>query len=319
MREGCGFCQTARTGRLHLSRSGPNWGTDMTESPPPPFFRIGPERPVSPVILSVPHAGRDYGAHLLNAARLRKELLETLEDRLVDRLIWRATALGMTAFVARAPRLEIDLNREERELDPALIAPPLPSGGFVQSARTRGGLGLIPSRLTGSGPIWRERIPRAELDRRLDTIHRPFHAAIAEALAQAKARFGDAVLIDCHSMPPRPRADSEESRPATIVFGDRHGSTISGDLLDAAMAASRAMGYRTACNAPYAGGYVVARHGRPETGVHAVQIEIDRAAYLDADLRTPGPGFEGMTRLIAGVAQAIEQRLLSGHVALAAE
>ena len=84
----------------------------MTEPLPPPFFRIGPERPASPVILSVPHAGRDYGAHLLNAARLRKDVLEVLEDRLVDRLIWRATALGMTAFVARAPRLEIDLNRE---------------------------------------------------------------------------------------------------------------------------------------------------------------------------------------------------------------
>jgi N-formylglutamate amidohydrolase len=291
----------------------------MTEPPLSPFFRIGPERPVSPVILSVPHAGRDYGAHLLNAVRLRKELLETLEDRLVDRLIWRATSLGMTAFVARAPRLEIDLNREEQELDPSLIAPPFPAGGLVQSARTRGGLGLIPSRLTGSGPIWRERIPRAELERRIATIHRPYHAAIAEALAEARARFGDAVLIDCHSMPPRARSENEESRPATIVFGDRHGSTISADLLDAAMTASRAMGYRTACNAPYAGGYVVARHGRPQSNVHAVQIEIDRSAYLDADLRTPGPGFEGVARLIAGVAQAIEQRLLNGQTALAAE
>src|SRR5205085_3050488 len=116
-----------------LSRTGPNQRSDMTESFLPPFFRIGPERPASPVILSVPHAGRDYGAHLLNAARLRKEVLEALEDRLVDRLIWRATALGMTAFVARAPRLEIDLNREEREIDPSLITPPLSSGGLVQS------------------------------------------------------------------------------------------------------------------------------------------------------------------------------------------
>src|SRR5205085_11986430 len=107
MREACTFCQTARHARLHLSRTGPNQRSDMTESFLPPFFRIGPERPASPVILSVPHAGRDYGAHLLNAARLRKEVLEALEDRLVDRLIWRATALGMTAFVARAPRLEI--------------------------------------------------------------------------------------------------------------------------------------------------------------------------------------------------------------------
>lgn len=291
----------------------------MTESPPPPFFRIGPERPQSPVILSVPHAGRDYGPQLLAAARLGKEILETLEDRLVDRLIWRATALGMTAFVARAPRLEIDLNREEREIDPSLIAPPLPSGGLVQSARTRGGLGLIPSRITGSGPIWRERIPRAELERRIGRIHQPYHAALAEALQAARARFGEAVLLDCHSMPPRHRPDHDGGRPATIVFGDRHGTTIGADLRDAATAAARAMGYRTACNAPYAGGYIVSRHGRPAAGIHAVQLEIDRSAYLDADLRTPGPGFEGMARLIAGVAQAIEQRLLGAQEALAAE
>jgi N-formylglutamate amidohydrolase len=291
----------------------------MTQAPLPPFFRIGPERPASPVILSVPHAGRDYGAHLLNATRLAKPVLETLEDRLVDRLIWRATALGMTAFVARAPRLEIDLNREERELDPSLIAPPLPSGGLIQSARTRGGLGLIPSRITGSGPIWRERIPRAELERRIGQIHQPYHAALADTLAAARARFGEAVLLDCHSMPPRHRPDNDGERPATIVFGDRHGTTVGADLLDAALTASRAMGYRTACNAPYAGGYIVARHGKPRTGVHALQLEIDRSAYLDADLRTPGPGFEGMARLIAGVAQAIEQRLLGGQDALAAE
>jgi N-formylglutamate amidohydrolase len=291
----------------------------MTDLSIPSFFRIGPERPASPVVLSVPHAGRDYGRHLLQAARLSQAVLETLEDRLVDRLIWRATTGGMTAFVARAPRLEIDLNREEREIDPALIAPPLPAGSLVQSARTRGGLGLIPSRITGAGPIWRERIPRIELQRRIERIHQPYHAALAAALAAARARFGEAVLLDCHSMPPRHRPDDDGSRTATIVFGDRHGTTISPDLLDAATAASRALGYRTACNAPYAGGYIVARHGRPQRGIHAIQIEIDRSAYLDADLRTPGPGFEGMARLIAGVAQAIEQRLLAGQDALAAE
>ena len=120
-------------------------------------------------------------------------------------------------------------------------------------------------------------------------------------------------------MPPRHRSDNDGARPATIVFGDRHGTTISADLLDAAMSASRAMGYRTAVNAPYAGGYIVARHGKPGKNIHALQIEIDRSAYLDANLKTPGPGFEGVARLIAGVAQAIEQRLLSGEDALAAE
>jgi len=289
----------------------------MTE--PAPFFRIGPERPISPVVLSVPHAGRDYGAQLLKASRLNRAALETLEDRLVDRLVWRATAAGATAFIARAPRAEIDLNRDAREIDPALIAPPLPSGSLVQSARSRGGLGLIPSRIAGAGPIWRERIARAELNRRIDTIHVPYHAALEAALGHARARFGEAILLDCHSMPPRARPDSDGQPMAAIVFGDRHGTTIQPDLLDCALAASRALGFRSACNAPYAGGYTVIRHGRPQQGVHALQIEIDRSAYLDEDLRTPGPGFEGVSRLIAAVVQALEARVLRPPEAIAAE
>ncbi len=282
-----------------------------------PFFRIGPERPASPVVLSVPHAGRDYRPELLRAARLPKAALETLEDRLVDRLVWRATAAGATAFIARAPRAEIDLNRDEREIDPALIAPPLPSGGLVQSARTRGGLGLVPSRIGGAGPIWRERLSRAELVRRIDEVHRPYHAALEAALALARDRFGASILLDCHSMPPRPR--DAGTNAATVIFGDRHGTTMSADLLDAAVEAARALGYRTACNAPYAGGYVVGRHGRPQHGLHALQIELDRSIYLDEDLRGPGPGFEGACRLIAAVAGALERRLLGGVEAIAAE
>jgi len=281
----------------------------MTRSPANlPFFRIGPARPVSPVILSVPHAGRDYRPELLLAARLSKAALETLEDRLVDRLVWRATGAGATAFIARAPRAEIDLNRDSRELDPALIQPPLASGGLIQSARTRGGLGVIPSRIAGAGPIWRERIARTELNRRIEDIHKPYHAALEEALALARERFGAAILLDCHSMPPRPRI--EGTPVPAVVFGDRHGTTISTDLLDAALGAARGLGFRAACNAPYAGGYVVARHGRPRENLHALQIEIDRSAYLDADLRAPGPGFEGACRLIAAVADALETRLL---------
>ena len=272
----------------------------MTESPLPPFFRIGPERPASPVILSVPHAGRDYGAHLLNATRLRKAVLETLEDRLVDRLIWRATALGMTAFVARAPRLEIDLNREERELDPSLIAPPLPSGGLVQSARTRGGLGLIPSRITGSGPIWRERIPRAELERRIGQIHQPYHAALADALAAARARFGEAVLLDCHSMPPRHRPDNDGERPATIVFGDRHGTTIGADLLDAAIDRLARAGLphrvqRALCGRLYRRPARPAAHRRPCAADRDRPLRLSRRGPEDARprLRRHGPPDRG--------------------------
>jgi N-formylglutamate amidohydrolase len=292
----------------------------MTESPPSaPFFRIGPERPVSPVVLSVPHAGRDYRPELLRAARLPQAALETLEDRLVDRLIWRATANGATAFVARAPRAEIDLNRDEREVDSSLIAPPLPAGTLIQSARTRGGIGLIPSRITGLGPIWRERVARAEFDRRVTTIHRPYHAALEAALGFARVRYGAALLLDCHSMPPRPRHEGANGPIADVVFGDRHGTTTTPDLLDAAVTAARELGFHPAVNAPYAGGFIVGRHGRPQRNIHALQIELDRGLYLDRDLRSPGPGFEAVCRLIATVARALEERLLEAPDALAAE
>lgn len=279
-------------------------------SPPPdaPFYRAGPERPASPIVLSVPHAGRDYSASLLRASRVPRATLETLEDRLVDRLVWRAVQQGATAFVARAPRAEIDLNRDEREIDPALIAPPPPPSAVLQSARTRGGLGLVPSRIAGTGTIWLHRLGRDELRRRVEAIHRPYHEALAEALRDARDRFGAAVLLDCHSMPPREPVGGV--RPPTIVFGDRHGATIAPPLLDAAIQAARALGFSTSCNSPYAGGHIVARHGRPQGDIHALQMEIDRSAYLAPNLRDPGPDFDRCATLIAAVASALAEQIM---------
>lgn len=292
----------------------------MTESlsdpqPREPFVRIGPELPASPVVLSVPHAGRNYSAALLRAARLTLEQLETLEDRFVDRLIWRALDTGAVAVVARAPRAEIDLNRDEREVDPTLIVPP-PSQGVMQSARTRGGLGLIPARITGAGPIWLHRIQDTELARRIRDIHRPYHSAVEDALKAARDRFGIAILLDCHSMPPRFDGNLGQ---AEVVFGDLHGTTIAPELLDVALDAARQQGFRTACNVPYAGGYITARHGKPTRGMHALQMEIDRSLYLAADLRTPGKGFERVAELIGDVTAALASRASSPPQAIAAE
>ena len=281
----------------------------------PSFDRIGPERPASPVILSVPHAGRDYSAELLRSARVPRSVLETLEDRLVDRLVWRATAAGAVAFVARAPRAEIDLNRDEREIDPNMVAPPLPAANVVASVRSRGGIGLIPSRIAGVGAIWRERMTRPELARRIEQVHRPYHLALERALEAARDRFGAAVLLDCHSMPPRGGDDGQ----SLVIFGDRYGTSSDPGLVEAAMTASRSLGYRTACNAPYAGGYVCGRHGRPDRAIHAIQLEIDRSAYLDAELRSPGPGFADACTLVAAVVSALETRLLGAEPAIAAE
>ena len=281
----------------------------------PPFTRIGPEVPASPVVLSVPHAGRAYSAALLKASRLPGEKLETLEDRLVDRLVWRAVATGAPALIASVPRAEIDLNRDEREVDPAMVVPPPPSRSLLQSPRTRGGLGLIPSRITGEGSIWLQRLSGAELWRRVAEVHRPYHAALDTMLDAARRRFGVAILLDCHSMPPRGRPGEE----AGVVFGDRHGTSAALDYVDAAVQAAEALGFKVARNAPYAGGYITTRHGRPVAGVHAIQLEVDRSLYLDDALRSPGPGFNDVAHMIAAVAAALATHALEPPHAIAAE
>jgi N-formylglutamate amidohydrolase len=280
-----------------------------------PFHRIGPAEPTRPVILSVPHAGRAYSAQLLQSARVSPEVLEGLEDRLVDRLIWRAVAEGAVAIVAAAPRAEIDLNRDEREVDPQQVAPAPRATELMQTARTRGGLGLVPSRLAGFGNLWRGRISRDELNRRIETIHRPYHAALGAALAEARRRFGVAVLIDCHSMPPRPQPGAD----ASVVLGDRHGKTAASEVVAAAIGASRRRGFVTTCNHPYAGGHVIERHGRPASGVHALQVEIDRALYLDERLKEPGPRFDAAARLIADIVAVTADAALGATLPMAAE
>ena len=281
-----------------------------------PFVRLGPPSAASPVVLSVPHAGRDYSPLLLGASRLTRRHLESLEDRLVDRLIELALETGATAVIARRPRAEIDLNRDEREIDPAIIAPPPPARTVLPTARTRGGLGLIPARITGAGPIWQQPIESGELHRRITEIHRPYHAALAEALEAARGRYGLAILLDCHSMPPRPERGSNQ---AEIIFGDLHGTTIAPDLLEAAVRTTREAGFRSMCNVPYAGGYITARHGRPASGVHALEIEIDRSLYLCRELRNPGKGFARTARLLASLTAAIAGKALEPPQDIAAE
>ncbi|TMJ12969.1 MAG: N-formylglutamate amidohydrolase [Alphaproteobacteria bacterium] len=293
----------------------------MTDSPSQsagpdhPFRIIGPDAPASPVLLSVPHAGRDYSDALLKAARLPRAMLESLEDRLVDRLVWRAAAAGSTAIVATVPRAEIDLNRDEREIDPATILPSPAAADILQSARTRGGLGLVPSRIAGAGALWRHRLPASELRRRIAEVHRPYHAEVDARMQAIRARFGIAILLDCHSMPPR---DGGRVEPR-IVIGDRHGTSSGGEYTAAAEAAARAAGFETARNAPYAGGYVTERHGRPNEGLHALQLEIDRSLYLAAGLRAPGPGFERIAELIENVVAALGRQALEPPMPIAAE
>ena len=275
----------------------------MHDAQAPPFSRFGPEQPAFPLIIAVPHAGRDYPAELLAAASLPRARLEALEDRLADCLITEAVAQGTTAFVARRARAWIDLNRDERELDQQMIEPSARPAATIESAKVRGGLGLIPRRIAGSGDIMRRRLSAAEAESRIALDHRPWHAALGQALASARARFGIAMLLDFHSMPPIAR-HGHDAAPR-IVIGDRYGRSAASRFADRAGAVAESAGLRCSRNSPYAGGHALDRHGRPTSDIHAIQIEIDRSLYLAPDLRSPGAGMAGMTEFVARLAAAL--------------
>ncbi len=274
----------------------------------------------APLVFAVPHAGRDYDARLLARARVTPAILARLEDRLADLLTHDLVARGQCVIVARCPRAMIDLNRDEREIDPQSITDLPRSVRPQSSAKVRGGLGLVPDRLAYTGALWRHPLPYGELVRRIEGIHRPYHAALADALATTRRRHGAALLVDVHSMPPLQGGGAwTGGGPPRIVIGDRFGRSAAGHLTDLAAEIARSHGLEVAINAPYSGNHILERHGAPERDIHAIQIEVDRSLYLASDLMSPGTGLMAMRRLFAAMAQALARELAGAEGQIAAE
>jgi len=267
------------------------------------FDRYG-EEPASPVVLSVPHAGRDYPLALRTALRVPLAALLTLEDRHVDSLALAARG-SETLLVQRRARAWIDLNRAEHDRDPRIDDGAQPASLPQLSAKVRSGLGLVPRRASG-GDIYCRRFDASEIAARIAADHRPYHETLTAALARARARFGVAVLLDVHSMPSLPAKDG-----AQIVFGDRFGRSAGTRYVHRLEAEAAAAGVRHALNSPYAGGHILDRHARPDAGIHAVQIEFDRALYLDQRGDAPGAGLEPLARLLRRMIDAVADEALT--------
>lgn len=278
----------------------------------PSFELLGGDPPASPVILSVPHAGRVYPLPLRANLRVAPVALTTLEDRHVDAVALAARSQELT-IVQRLARAWIDLNRDEDERDPAVDEGARHPLQPATSAKLRNGLGLVPRRASG-GDIWRRPFPADDIAARIVGVHRPYHAALRAALLRARIRFGVAVLLDIHSMPPL-----AGRHPPQIVLGDRFGVTAAHRFVHRLEAEAAAGGVATALNAPYAGGHLIARHGDPENRLHAVQIEIDRALYLDRGLDRTGAGLAATAALLRRMIAGVADEALGGSTALAAE
>lgn len=270
------------------------------------FCLQAPQPSDLPVLISVPHAGRAYPKALVERMRDPGAAALKLEDRYVDRLAERvARATGAALLVAHAPRAMIDLNRAEDDIDWDMFTRGRFDrlGSYAPGFRARSGLGLIPRRVPGLGELWKHRHEEDELELRLDAIHRPYHECLAQALDQLRMRWGAALLIDLHSMPPL--GWQAGRRGPEFVLGDRFGASCHGALVSTCFSYFAEKRRIAAHNRPYAGGYVLDRHAQPARGQHAIQIEIDRSSYLDARLAEPGSGFDEIAEMLCGMVQRL--------------
>lgn len=271
----------------------------------PPFELREPLARTTSVIFASPHSGRDYPRAFLNRAQLDEQTIRSSEDAFIDRLVASAPAQGAPLLLAHAPRAYVDLNRAADELDPALIEG-LDKG--MHNPRVGSGLGVIPRVVAGGRAIYAGKIPRAEAEERLNRVWRPYHECLAGLLAGTRARFGEAILLDIHSMPHEAIAGfSQAGLPAPeVVLGDRFGAAAAPQVVAGVEAAFRRAGLRVARNAPFAGAYVAQYYGRPSQGQHVIQIEIDRALYMDEAAIRPSRRFGAflacMTGVVAGLA-----------------
>lgn len=283
-------------------------GDRQTVSPAPGVRRFGPEVGPTPLVFASPHSGDLYPDDLYADPDLPQASLRSAEDALIDRIAAPAAAsIGTPLLCGLFGRAYVDLNRAPDDLDPlAIEGLEVPEPG----PRARAGYGVIP-RLTGDGrPLRTAPLPPELARARLDGPHAAYHAELERLMVSARQRFGCAVLVDWHSMPGRAVGGSGV-RPLDVVLGDRHGRACDPALVRRARAVLERSGWRVGLNRPYAGGWSTERWGRPEEGLHALQVEINRDLYLAPDL-SPGPGFGRVAAVAVALAGALANALAGG-------
>jgi N-formylglutamate amidohydrolase len=259
----------------------------------PPFTVTEPAGQTVPFIFNAPHAGAVYPASFLALSRLDAIALRRSEDAFVDELFASVVDLGAPLMAARFPRAYLDLNREPYELDSRMFDGRLPPFANTRSMRVAGGLGTIPRIVADGQEIYRTRLPIDDALQRIEWLYKPYHRTLRQLIRRTAQTFGETILIDCHSMPSSSVSREDGSR-ADIVLGDRYGTSCSGFLIDLTEAALRGRGYTVVRNKPYAGGFITEHYGEPALGRHALQVEINRALYMDERSMQKKPSFTSL-------------------------
>ncbi len=278
----------------------------------PPYVVVEPAGQTVPFVFNVPHAGAVYPASFLAESRLDAMALRRSEDAFVDELFAAVSDLGAPLMAARFPRAYLDLNREPYELDSRMFDGRLPAFANTRSMRVAGGLGTIPRIVADGQEIYGARLPVEEALRRIEWLYKPYHRILRQLVRRTAEAFGHAILIDCHSMPSS-SVSRDEGAKADVVLGDRYGTSCAVVVIDLVEAAMRRRGYTVVRNKPYAGGFITEHYGEPALGRHALQIEINRAIYMDERTLQKKPGFAALAGNMSEVfAQVIAE--LSGDM-----
>jgi N-formylglutamate amidohydrolase len=270
----------------------------------PPFEIMEPAAWRAPIIFNSPHSGSVYPAEFLEASRIDLVALRRSEDSFMDELIGNLSAVGFPVVRVNFPRSYVDVNREPYELDPRMFSGRLPSFANTRSMRVAGGLGTIP-RVVGDGQeIYRERLTIEDALSRIEALYKPYHRALRRLINKAHQAFGTVIVVDCPSMPSVGVSRDEPRRPA-VVIGARYGTSCAPLLPDTVEETMRGLGYSVGRNKPYAGGFITEHYGNPASGLHTIQLELNRAIYMDERRRERGPRFAQVAIDFATLAEAV--------------
>lgn len=278
--------------------------TTVSGRPSPPWRLLSPACQTAPVVFASPHSGRDYPPEFIAASRLGETKLRRSEDAFVDEVFAGAPDYGAPMLCACFPRAYVDANREAFELDPAMFSGPLPDYVNTSSPRIAAGLGTIAKIVTDGEDIYSEPLHFEDAERRIDGFYKPYHAALKGLIEATKERFGGCLLVDCHSMPSNAGMNGGRKTP-DIVLGDCFGTACAADVTGLAQHALEGSGLTVTRNKPYSGGFTTRHYGRPRNGVHVLQIEVNRALYMDEKRIERSAGLSGLQRRIGQLIETL--------------
>jgi N-formylglutamate amidohydrolase len=285
---------------VHLPMSAPETVKPDAFGFAPAFTVDEPAAHILPFVFNTGHSGSVYPPAFVAASRLDALALRRSEDAHVERLFASVVELGAPLLRANFPRAFLDVNREPFELDPRMFDGRLPPYANTRSMRVAGGLGTVPRVVADGQEIYARRIPVGEATARIEALYKPYHRVLRALIQRTAREHGHCILIDCHSMPSSSLGRDAEVK-ADIVLGDRYGTACAPGLIDAFDGAFRARGFRTVRNKPYAGGFITEHYGEPNLGRHALQIEVNRALYMNEASLALTAGFPDLVRALCAI------------------